>query len=124
MSTGVPAGVNVLLGSNLDEGTEFMMLAPPLECNASEAGFRGWIDAFLGPDAVPDIMELYAPSKLTRPLPDCDGSSQQASGPKISGEEAVYFNAAMRVAGDISIVCPTNRLATAVEAQAFITTFQ
>mmetsp|Transcript_105336 Transcript_105336/g.187255 ORF Transcript_105336/g.187255 Transcript_105336/m.187255 type:complete len:664 (-) Transcript_105336:230-2221(-) len=124
-TTGVPEDVDVLVGSNLDEGTEFMSLAPSIACNASEADFQKWIESFLGQDVENKIMELYAPANLTRPLPACQKTDYMGRpiGEKINGEEAVYYNAAMRIAGDVSIVCPSVRLAQAVRGKAFAYTF-
>ena len=37
----IPAGMPLLAGANLDEGTEFMSLTPPLSCNATADEFAG-----------------------------------------------------------------------------------
>jgi len=100
------------------------MLAPRIACNASDSDFRKWVGDFLGEDAVDNILKLYAPEELTRPLPACQPTNgYMPTGEKVAGEKAVYFNAAMRVAGDVSVVCPTNRLAQAVRGKAFTYTF-
>ncbi|CAE8699394.1 unnamed protein product [Polarella glacialis] len=116
-----------MIGSNLDEGTEFMMLAPKLACNATQADFKIWVEDFVGgqPDADEKVLKLYDPRNLTRPLPDCQGRSYY--GPparKYSGEQASYFNAAMRVAGDASVVCPVYSLADAAKGRVFVYDFK
>mmetsp|Transcript_58367 Transcript_58367/g.104868 ORF Transcript_58367/g.104868 Transcript_58367/m.104868 type:complete len:654 (-) Transcript_58367:23-1984(-) len=123
----VPPGVDIMIGSNLDEGTEFMMLAPKLACNATQADFKIWVEDFVGgqPDADEKVLKLYDPRNLTRPLPDCQGRSYY--GPparKYSGEQASYFNAAMRVAGDASVVCPVYSLADAAKGRVFVYDFK
>ena len=42
-------GVPTLAGSNLDEGTIFMMLTPRISCDASNATLRRWASDFYGP---------------------------------------------------------------------------
>jgi len=51
----IAPGVPLLLGSNLDEGTEFMYVTPPLKCNASHAEFQVWADSFYGDSLGPQI---------------------------------------------------------------------
>ena len=40
--TSIPADVNVLGGSNLDEGTEFIAATPPIACNANASDLLRW----------------------------------------------------------------------------------
>ena len=61
-------GVPVLLGSNLDEGTIFMELSPPLPCaNASNASFAAWAEAMFGVETAAAVVAAY--QKLRAPLP-------------------------------------------------------
>ena len=63
-------GVPVLLGSNLDEGTIFMELSPPLPCaNASNASFAAWAEAMFGVETAAAVVAAY--QKLRAPLPQC-----------------------------------------------------
>jgi len=63
-------GVPVLLGSNLDEGTIFMQLSPPLPCaNASNASFAAWAEAMFGVETAAAVVAAY--QKLRAPLPQC-----------------------------------------------------
>ncbi|CAK0879587.1 unnamed protein product [Prorocentrum cordatum] len=116
----VAVGVDVLAGYNLDEGTEFMFETPPLLCNASREEFGSWVSAFLGPGQSPAVVEpLYEPASLQSPLPDCQDLAKRVPGKpyqpgkKVAGKDAGFFNAAMRMAGDKAIRCPTNSLAAA-----------
>jgi hypothetical protein len=34
--------IDLLAGANLDEGTEFMELAPPISCNADQNEYEQW----------------------------------------------------------------------------------
>eukprot|EP00933_Yihiella_yeosuensis_P064970 TRINITY_DN68548_c0_g1_i1.p1 TRINITY_DN68548_c0_g1~~TRINITY_DN68548_c0_g1_i1.p1 ORF type:complete len:671 (-),score=108.86 TRINITY_DN68548_c0_g1_i1:25-2037(-) len=117
----LPAKLDVLLGSNLDEGTEFMDLSPKLSCNASKEQFQWWAKKFLGPDISKEVLNstLYSPQKLSRPLPACQEFEHFKPQKKIGGEEAVYFNAAMRIAGDVSVSCPTTELAAALKGRTY-----
>lgn len=64
--TSVPAGVDLLGGSNLDEGTEFMSLCPPIECNASAAEFAAWSLQQFGLDLGAKVPPVYGPSAIER----------------------------------------------------------
>ena len=49
-------GVPVLIGSNLDEGTIFMELSPPLPCaDATNASFAAWAEAMHGEETAAAI---------------------------------------------------------------------
>jgi len=110
-------GVDVLLGTNLDEGTEFMMLTPRLSCGANASDFDKWSASFYGPTVGTQVRALYEPAALQRPLPACGrGGTPQ----DLPGEQAPYFNAAMRSAGDAAIRCPTLRLAEVSKGAAYV----
>lgn len=112
----IPEEIDVLVGSNLDEGTEFMGLAPRILCNATEVDLKRWSDEFLG-SASTRVLRLYDIKNILRPLPYCqDESYGPIQPPMVPGEQAVYFNAAMRIAGDVSVTCPLRKLALAITA--------
>merc|ERR1719188_904577 len=127
----IAARVDVLAGYNLDEGTEFMSLTPPLECNASHEHFDTWVASFLGKGEIAEAAApLYQPELLARPLPACRDrpkftpGKRPEPGAKISGEDAGFFNAAMRMAGDKAIRCPTNILVRASSGRKFVYDFK
>jgi carboxylesterase type B len=93
----IAPNVSVLLGSNLDEGTIFMYLTPPLRCDANLTAFQDWARAFYGDSLGEAVVAAYMPSNLTRPLPKCVDRSSGGDGP--------FYNAAMRSAGDYAISC-------------------
>ena len=65
----VAPGVAVLLGSNLDEGTEFMYLTPPIKCDATADDFSDWALAFYGKALGDAVVDAY--QTLEQPLPPC-----------------------------------------------------
>ena len=63
-------GVPVLIGSNLDEGTIFMELSPPLPCaDATNASFAAWAEAMYGEETAAAVVPAY--QQLRAPLPKC-----------------------------------------------------
>eukprot|EP00746_Dinoflagellata_sp_MGD_P020199 gnl/MRDRNA2_/MRDRNA2_14698_c0_seq2.p1 gnl/MRDRNA2_/MRDRNA2_14698_c0~~gnl/MRDRNA2_/MRDRNA2_14698_c0_seq2.p1 ORF type:complete len:639 (-),score=91.70 gnl/MRDRNA2_/MRDRNA2_14698_c0_seq2:45-1961(-) len=114
---GVSANVDLLIGTNLDEGTEFMYLTPPLRCNANATELQTWMNAFYGQDVGQNVLPLY--SSLERPLPACGSRHEEA----ITGEEALYFNTAMRSAGDAAIRCVSENLALSAHGKVFVYRF-
>ena len=127
-------GVAVLLGSNLDEGTEFMYLTPPIRCDATADDFSNWALAFYGKALGPAVVDAY--QSLEQPLPPCidphhggrrrldeRATVEAAAGPKAKadapaepsgGEVAAdgqYYMAAMRSAGDFAITCKVRQVA-------------
>jgi len=116
----IAPGVPLLLGSNLDEGTEFMYVTPPLKCNASHAEFQVWADSFYGDSLGPQIEWLYNISRLQRPLPQCSDSRSRKVLP---GELAANYMSAMRSAGDKAIMCPTRKLASQVHSSTYVYRF-
>jgi len=114
----IPQGVDIMVGSNLDEGTEFMALTPPLECNATASDFKKWAETFYGSALGSAVPMMYPAEELQRPLPAC-GLGGNDTG-DLTGEEAQYFNAAMRTAGDAAIRCPSLRLAENAPGAAFV----
>ena len=55
----IPAGIDLLGGSNLDEGTEFMSLCPPLSCNATAAELAAWTVEQFGAELGPLVCPLF-----------------------------------------------------------------
>jgi len=108
MRVAVPKGVALLGGSNLDEGTEFMSEAAQIACNASAADFQEWCTKQFGPDLGPKVPPFY--SDIEQPAPLCREDHHYASDSSGSFPEpptSVYWQAAMRAAGDSAIMCRT-----------------
>jgi len=116
----IAQGVDLLLGTNLDEGTEFMSLTPPLSCAANASALAAWASSFYGAAVGPHVLELYADNKLRRPLPACGPGGSPKD---IPGEQATSYNAASRSAGDAAIRCPALRLAERAGGAAFVYLF-
>lgn len=128
--------VDVLLGSNLDEGTIFMYLTPPLPCAANATDLADWANAFYGDALGPAVTAVYQPPNLTQPLPKCASKvqyttirgsrneSDSAETPRLGamveqslGASATigeYYMAAMRSAGDFAITCRVRQMARAL----------
>ena len=69
----IAPNVDVLIGSNLDEGTVFMSLTPHLTCSASEADLSKWAQTFYGDALYADVLAAY--QNLTTPIPQCGAKS-------------------------------------------------
>lgn len=91
---------DVLAGSNLDEGTEFIHDCPPLMCNATTADFITWAEALFGPALGAAVPSLYGLAQLGSPTPLC------APG----GPTTPAWLGAMRSAGDYAILCRAREL--------------
>jgi carboxylesterase type B len=104
----LPKNVALLAGANLDEGTEFMMEAPPLACDATDAEFLEWSTKFYGPELGPLVPKLYANPEMPAPL--C--LDQRHPGTNTS----VQWQGAMRSAGDSTMLCPTREMLAASSA--------
>eukprot|EP00041_Stephanoeca_diplocostata_P010044 m.159183 g.159183 ORF g.159183 m.159183 type:complete len:137 (-) comp17995_c0_seq3:266-676(-) len=50
--------VDVLAGSNLDEGTEFMSLCPPISCTANSSELLSWCIEQFGPSLGPKVSAM------------------------------------------------------------------
>ena len=98
---GLPPGVDVLAGSNLDEGTEFMTDTPPIACNASDQGLLAWAAVQFGADLGSKVVALYRDTPAF-PGPTCD--THAASSPKHRPTTPQWVGA-MRAAGDAAIGC-------------------
>jgi hypothetical protein len=111
----LPKGVDVLGGSNLDEGTEFMTECPVIACNATHAEFEAWSIKQFGPLLGPKVPSLY--QKVEQPAPLCQEhhhhmeAKQQGNGPPHPPPPppptSIFWQAAMRSAGDAAIKCRT-----------------
>jgi carboxylesterase type B len=93
--------LQVLVGSNQDEGTEFLNLAPRISCGANASDFLAWSLEFYGPELGPKVPALYAPETLSPPWVNCSQYGDVAV-----PLAASWWMSAMRVAGDESISCP------------------
>ena len=106
----LPAGVDVLAGSNLDEGTEFMSATAPIACNASAAEFVAWAVLQFGPALGPRVVSLYSEPEL--PAPVCEPSRHP--GTAAPGASPQWIGA-MRAAGDAAIGCRGRELLYAAQ---------
>lgn len=100
--------VDVIVGTNLDEGTEFMSETPPLNCNATEDELIAWVQAF---GSSPEVLTMY--QELEQPLPKCVQGRHFVQNP-------INYMKAMRLAGDIAIRCPARRLAMLSRRPAYV----
>lgn len=116
----VASDVDILAGFNLDEGTEFMSLTPNLACNASAADFDNWCTTFYGQGIGKTVIPLYEPAELQQPTPPCNNGQHKGG---FTSEQAMYYNAAMRSAGDQAIRCPTQKLANVGTGNTFVYRF-
>jgi len=114
----IAEGVDLLMGTNLDEGTEFMDLTPALSCSADSAQLQEWAVSFYGERVGPHVPFLF--SVLQPPLPACGVGGKPEDVP---GDAARNYNVAMRSAGDVAIRCPLRRLAQRVSGKAFVYEF-
>jgi len=94
--------MELLAGSNLDEGTEFMSSTPPIKCNASEAEFLEWAKMLFGDALGSKVPGMY--TSLQQPTPVCPYS--------LPDENVNNYMAAMRSAGDAAITCRSRDLLT------------
>jgi len=93
--TSMPKGIDVIAGSNLDEGTEFMPATPKLECNASVTEFQQWATEVYGPEIKKMIVVDYN-AWMIDPVPVCPYTNEKAS---------FGYQAAVRSVGDSTITC-------------------
>ena len=110
----LPNGVAVLAGSNLDEGTEFMSEAFPIECNASAAELLSWSVLQFGPVLGPQVGPAYAAASLEAPFPRCYDQQHHHHGagppPPPPPPTTTEWVSAMRAAGDAAIGCRAREL--------------
>jgi len=104
----VPPNVAVLAGSNLDEGTMFMYMAPKISCNATEHEFSEWAVKMYGLERGKKLLPLY--ETLQAPSPLCDQDS-------LMNPTSIHYTAAMRSTGDSVIVCPVRELLRSAQKQ-------
>jgi len=97
--------VDVLGGGNMDEGTEFMSLSPPIACDASYEDFQEFCRIQFGAALGVKVTELY--KSVQQPIPICD---QKNAGVSASDSSDLYWAAAMRSVGDEAIICRTRDL--------------
>eukprot|EP00040_Diaphanoeca_grandis_P018599 m.97852 g.97852 ORF g.97852 m.97852 type:complete len:660 (+) comp27016_c0_seq1:1025-3004(+) len=103
--TNMAQGIDVLAGSNLDEGTEFMGATPPLACNASAADLRAWATLQFGDEIGQLLPSAYA--HVVQPVPQC---AHHASSSAPSTPTSSSWQIAARAAGDSTITCRTREL--------------
>jgi len=104
----LPAGVDVLGGSNLDEGTEFMSVTPALPCNASSAEYAQWALKQFGSALGAKVPALYMTIEQPAPLCRSQHYGPGPTPPPLPTSQA--WQAAMRSAGDAAIMCRTRQL--------------
>ncbi len=115
-----PPGIDVLAGSNQDEGTIFMQLTPTLGCGATNASLRAWAADFYGPTVGAQVPGLY--SRLREPVPTCRDwptpwrppPPPPPPPPPGAPPYGFYYMAAMRSAGDYAITCRVRQAARAL----------
>lgn len=94
---------DVMVGSNLDDGTDFAALGPDMmqsiPLNFTEAGFHAMMGKLWGAAAASQLTQLYRPSA---PAP---------SGQGWVGAGNAWWLAATRVVGDYIMTCPARRAA-------------
>ena len=95
----------VLAGSNLDEGTMFISLTPPIACGANASQFAAWASTYFGAALAAAVVPLY--QQLQPPVPVCRPPTRATE----------FYYAAARASGDYSIVCPTRDAARAIAAR-------
>jgi len=105
----VPRGVELLAGSNLDEGTMFMSECPAIPCDASEEDLKAWAVRMYGADLGRMVPAAY--ESLETPTPKCKEWRRP------SGKTSPFWVAAMRSAGDNAILCRTRELLRAARQQ-------
>eukprot|EP01059_Diplonema_ambulator_P033338 TRINITY_DN6911_c1_g1_i1.p1 TRINITY_DN6911_c1_g1~~TRINITY_DN6911_c1_g1_i1.p1 ORF type:complete len:741 (+),score=143.60 TRINITY_DN6911_c1_g1_i1:845-3067(+) len=91
------ANVPLISGSNMDEGTLFMSLVPPIACNATYDDYAAWAIKQFGQQLGSQLPPLY--KNLQEPLPYCFG------GDNSDRSNNYWYMAAMRTAGDSAILC-------------------
>ena len=101
----ISAGVALMAGANLDEGTEFMEEAPAISCNASAAEFATWSGDMFGAELGPQVASAYP--TLEQPVPLCRDRHGSA------GPTSVWWQTAMRASGDSAILCPAREMLAA-----------
>jgi len=103
-----PKDIDILAGSNLDEGTMFMSECPPLPCNATEMQFKAWAIKMFGAELGTQVPAVY--DHVDQPAPLCRSRRGFESTSRA-------WQAAMRSAGDNAILCRTRELLRAGEKQ-------
>jgi len=113
----VHSGVPVMLGTNLDEATEFMELLPRLHCNATLPELLAFSYESFGPKTPLDVRSLY--QTLRQPLPECsdrpfsfEEDNEDAEQHKLNSSQ--WWDVGMRAATDYGLTCPVRRLARTV----------
>jgi hypothetical protein len=86
--------IDLLAGANLDEGTEFMEVAPPISCNANQDEYQQWCNTFYGEELGPLVPSLYNNATLIQPIPLCRSRGHSST------TTTWQWQAAMRSAGD------------------------
>ena len=98
--------MEVIVGSNLDEGSTFLYGVPGLPCEANASAFERWAAALLNPAAnVTEAMRLY--THLTLPTPHCSPEHNESDN---------WWLSAVRLTGDLSINCPVRSFAQRLAA--------
>ena len=102
-------GVNAVMGTNMDEATQFMGDTPPLPYDANESQFTQWSISFFGPDLGPRVSTAYP--NLTLPFPSMHGKPKPGA-PQMNVSR--WWAMAMRAAGDYGFFCPVREPAKSV----------
>jgi hypothetical protein len=104
----------VLLGSNLDDGDEFMYLTPPNNYAMAETQYHQWLSMFFGANSSAATLAptLYSLDSLARPFLNCSTKAPVCQ--NWTCLKPSYYLAGVRTAGDYGIACPVRRLAAAL----------
>jgi len=102
----LPPNISYLVGTNLDEGTEFLYATPELSCNATDQELRSWASTVFNDTSITEgIVENYA--NISLPVPQCEGG-------EISFPTTHNFIATSRAIGDSTFTCFVRALANRI----------
>lgn len=108
----VAPGVDVLLGTNLDEDSTFLSLLGDISCRAGPDDFQRWALNTYGSDLGSKIPDLY--QELREPVPSlkCHDRADRDT------PAGYWLAAAMRTSTDASFQCPVRELARSLAGRA------
>jgi carboxylesterase type B len=104
--------LRLIVGSNLDEGTEFLGLTPPVACDANASAFAAWAEGEWGAALGARVPAAYAPATLEPPFVNCSSAPGQSL-------RSSWWMAAVRSSGDSAVRCPAMALAEAAASASY-----
>ena len=93
--------IEVLSGSNKDEGTIFMELVPEIKCNATYSDFQEWSTTLYGEELGSQIPSLF--EVIDQPVPQCNDDTKG---------NGTWYMSAMRSTGDWTILCRSKMISS------------